>query len=484
MSLFPSIVPVKGIKNIVLSVQSPEVRRLLSYVDVNDYSGIESGITKPYSLYDLRMGTVLNKVKCATCKHGVNKDCGHFGMIKLAVPIFNILYLDHIKNVLVSTCFKCGTFLIRPGPLMNRILKYPKELRMNYVKHYAVSKKYSKCPVCNFVNDITYRIMKGFDIQFKRKSVEQQKFESINPTVVLSNFKNLRNKDIEVMGFDTMRSRPEWFILEEILVPGTPIRPSIISNEGNQRSESNIYKHLSGIVKANNKLMKELETRTIFEDKVYKFYEALCFSVASLFTDKISKKSIGGIMSLGSGKLIASIKEMYKDKSGLIRGHLAGKRVDYSSRSVISSESMFMIDELGVPEYICRNLTITEIVNMYNIERLKCAVMVGKRRYPGATRVVKAGNGKERYIFLVGDDKKLKGVADNLKYGDIVYRHLVNGDPVIFNRQPSLHKLSIMGFYVHVVHGHDSFRLNNSATGPFNADYDGCVQQAPIIACN
>ena len=145
-----------------------------------------------------------------------------------------------------------------------------------------------------------------------------------------------------------------------------------------------------------------------------------------------------------------------------------GKRVDFSARSVITPDPNIDIDELGVPIKIAMNLTFPEIVNEYNIDELYRLVYNGNDTYPGAKYIRKNEGNGYRTIRL----KNLKKENIVLKYGDIVDRHLRNGDYVLFNRQPSLHKMSMMAHKVRVMQ-YETFRLNVCCTPSYNADYDG-----------
>ena len=168
---------------------------------------------------------------------------------------------------------------------------------------------------------------------------------------------------------------------------------------------------------------------------------------------------------LRSGRSLKSIMQRLKGKEGRIRNNLMGKRVDYSARSVITPDPNLELDELGVPIKIATNLTFPEIVNDYNKKKLEDYIKNGDN-FPGVKSIVKKDNGKKITVF---EDNMDCIVIEN---GDIVNRHLMDGDYVLFNRQPSLHKMSMMGHRVRVLSG-NTFRLNVSVTPPYNADFDG-----------
>ena len=192
--------------------------------------------------------------------------------------------------------------------------------------------------------------------------------------------------------------------------------------------------------------------------------------VATFFANDI----VGLPRSQHKNKIVTkSVSERLKGKEGRIRGNLMGKRVDMSARTVITSDPNIALDEVGIPLVIAKNLTYDEIVTPDNMEYLSQLVKNGKRVYPGANFVIKhlidnEGNESGRIYHLKYVEKEII-----LEPGDIVRRQLINGDVVIFNRQPSLHKLSMMGHRCHIIPDPDllTFRVNVSITDPYNADW-------------
>ena len=143
-----------------------------------------------------------------------------------------------------------------------------------------------------------------------------------------------------------------------------------------------------------------------------------------------------------------------------------GKRVDFSARTVITGDPNLSLDEVGVPRSIARTLTYPETVTPYNIAKLHQLVRNGPNEHPGAKYVIR-DNGER---IDLRHHKRAGEIA--LQYGWKVERHIVDGDVIIFNRQPSLHKESMMGHRVRVM-PYSTFRLNLSVTSPYNADFDG-----------
>jgi DNA-directed RNA polymerase II subunit RPB1 len=215
-------------------------------------------------------------------------------------------------------------------------------------------------------------------------------------------------------------------------------------------------------IKGDGSLVK---TANINEDFIL-----LQFHVATFFANDIMglPKSV-----LKNKKVTKSMSERLKGKEGRVRGNLMGKRVNMSARTVITSDPNIALNEVGMPLIIAKNLTFPEVVTAHNMQYLKHLVKNGPRIYPGANFVIETvmdnhGNESKRIHHLKYVKKPV-----NLKLGDIVERHLVTGDIILFNRQPSLHKLSMMGHKIHVIENPAllTFRVNVSVTDPYNADW-------------
>jgi DNA-directed RNA polymerase beta' subunit len=164
-----------------------------------------------------------------------------------------------------------------------------------------------------------------------------------------------------------------------------------------------------------------------------------------------------------SGRPIKGLMERLKGKEGRIRSNLMGKRVDFSARSVISPDANLKITDLGVPKLIAMNLTIPETVNKYNYAKLMKIVRNGSDVYPGAKSIEYKETGK----LIAITDANASSIV--LNFGDVVNRHIQDNDMVLFNRQPSLHRMSMMAHYVKVMPGR-TFRLNTDVCEPYNAD--------------
>ncbi|KAH9165066.1 hypothetical protein AeNC1_018579, partial [Aphanomyces euteiches] len=160
------------------------------------------------------------------------------------------------------------------------------------------------------------------------------------------------------------------------------------------------------------------------------------------------------------------MRQRLRGKEGRIRGNLMGKRVDFSARTVITADPNLAVDQVGVPRSIAMNLTVPERVTPFNMALMHELISRGPLEHPGAKYIIREDGNRI-------DLRYIKSKSDlALKCGWIVERHLRDDDYVLFNRQPSLHKMSIMAHRVKVLDW-STFRLNISVTLPYNADFDG-----------
>jgi len=269
---------------------------------------------------------------------------------------------------------------------------------------------------------------------------------------------------MEMLGFNPKFNRPEWMIYTVLPVPPPTVRPSIIEENGARREDDLTHK-LCDIIKTNIQLKNRIDKEGANEDHLNVITGALQYHIATLLDNQIPGLPPA---QQRNGRKLKSVSDRLKKKDGRIRGNLNGKRVDQSARSVITPDPYISIDELGVPIKIAMNLTFPEVVNVYNIDEMRKLVINGPLTWPGAKDIRKKIDGKT-YTLKYGDREKL---AEDLVEGDVVDRHLRDGDYVLFNRQPSLHKMSMMCHRVRVM-PYQTFRLNVLVTSPYNADFDG-----------
>jgi DNA-directed RNA polymerase I subunit RPA1 len=174
------------------------------------------------------------------------------------------------------------------------------------------------------------------------------------------------------------------------------------------------------------------------------------------------------------------LKQIIEKKSGIIRMHMMGKRVNFAARSVITPDPNLNIDEIGIPEAFAKHLTYPVPVTTWNVEELRKMIKNGPTQHPGAVmveyedgtikRINPQNTAQQESILksLLTPDKVVgfRGVKR-------VHRHLCNGDVLLLNRQPTLHKPSIMAHTARVLKGEKTLRLHYANCKAYNADFDG-----------
>jgi DNA-directed RNA polymerase II subunit RPB1 len=424
---------------------------------------------KPVSggVFDTRFGVTEHGKICPTCKH-TNLLCpGHFGHIRLARPVYLYQFIDIIQKFLVVFCLSCSkpylpkADLERLGTQSKGVERFDKirEATAHYKTHALRESK--ACAYCGSrtikkiskaEGTITPLLANTFD--------EDAEPMILQPEIVLRCFQRITDEDVILIGFNPKFSRPDWMICSVLAVPPLTVRPSVVMDD-NTRMEDDLTHKLVTIIRNNAKLREQMDKGAAV-DIIDKSTDLLQFDVATYVDNEIKGMPPSAQR---SGRPLKTLKSRFGSKAGRVRGNLMGKRVDFSARSVITPDPNIDIDELGVPEEIAINLTFPEIVTQFNRDRLMQAIQNGPLKYPGAKNVeLKNENVKKR----LGYAKEFI----SLKEGDVVHRHLVDGDVVLFNRQPSLHKASMMCHRIKVLPG-STFRLNVSATKPYNADFDG-----------
>lgn len=464
MSLEESI---KTISSIKFAVFSPSEIRRYSVTEITAPETYdEDGMSVQGGLMDNRLGTLEPGQKCATCGNTTARCPGHFGHIELAEPVLHIAFIDVIHKLLLSTCRACGRLLLPEAELEN----YRKRLANRTVstlrfedgivkETIAKAKKIKICPHCG---------KQQYEIEFTKPTIFHEITEEggairLLPVAIRERLERIPNADLELLGYDPKSSRPEWFVLQVLPVPPVSVRPSITLESG-IRSEDDLTHKLVDILRVNQRVRESKESGTpplIVQDLV----DLLQYHVTTFFDNEVS-----GIPQAHhrSGRPLRTISQRLKGKEGRFRGSLSGKRVDFSSRTVISPDPSLDISEVGVPLEVAKKLTIAEKVSPWNIEFLKSLIANGPFQYPGANYIIRPDGVKIRLDY-VSDRATL---ANSLSPGFIVERHLMDGDIVIFNRQPSLHRMSIMAHYVRVL-PYRTFRLHPAVCPPYNADFDG-----------
>jgi DNA-directed RNA polymerase II subunit RPB1 len=298
--------------------------------------------------------------------------------------------------------------------------------------------------------------------------VEPQKVrQPLEVEYVLRIFRQILDEDVDFMGLSRHWCRPDWMICSTLSVPPPQMRPSVVQ-DNNQRSEDDLTHKLVDIIKTNKTLQQKIDANAS-KGIVDEWTNVLQYHVATLINNQIPGVAPSAQR---SGRAVKSIQQRLGSKEGRIRYNIQGKRVEFSARSVITPDPNLSIGELGVPMKIAMNLTFPEKVTQFNHDKLYRFVQNGADVYPGAKTIVRADG---RMISL----KHVNTKELVLYSGDTVNRHIMDGDIILFNRQPTLHRMSMMGHRARVL-PYNTFRLNVSAVSPYNADFDGDEMNAHI----
>ena len=379
---------------------------------------------------------------------------GNFGHIELAKPVYHIGFKDIINHVLRCICFYCSSLICNKNdPRFYDAIKINnKKKKLSKIKQLCG--KYTNCSVCQLVQPIYNIHLDEITITFQSARHEKNFLYAEQVKYI---FERISQSDSKLLGFDTKFNKLSSLIISTLLIPPPSIRPTLILDSGIHSQDDMTHKLLD-IVKI-NKILKNFIKNGENEQKIQILTKLLQYNISTyLDNNKLDVQAKGK-----SGKKYISFKDKFDGKTGRIRGNLMGKRVNYSARTVIGGDPSISIDEVGIPYSVAMNVTYPEKVFDLNIDRLRKNVKNGPNIYPGAKFVVK--NGKKEKI-------NPNSSPIYIENGDIVFRHLEDGDNLILNRQPTLHRLSMMGHKVKLL-PYSTFRLNLAITEPYNADFDG-----------
>lgn len=450
----------------------------------------------PFGVLDHRMGISSKSSTCDTCGKDLAECVGHYGFIDLELPIFHIGYLPSIIAILQTICKTCSMVMLTAedrAPFIEafkRPLSYltKKGLRKRIL---TKCKKTVICPYCKAPNgkvkktgtlkisvekpklpkktelalQITDRsddFLEAIEYNKDLEPLINKPVSILNPLVVQQLFESIPSEDIPFLLMDHESGHPKDLILTRIPVPPNCIRPSVVSDLKSGTNEDDVTMKLTEIIFLND-VIKKHRTTGAKMSMIMETWDLLQVQWALY----INSEQSGIPLDMKPKKPTKGFVQRLKGKQGRFRGNLSGKRVDFSSRTVISPDPNLQIDQVGVPEEVAKILTYPERVTEANLSLMQQLVRNGCNIHPGAN-FIQYKSGSRRYL---GYAKRMKEAME-LRMGDIVERHLRDGDVVLFNRQPSLHKLSIMAHQAKVMPGR-TFRFNECVCAPYNADFDG-----------
>ncbi len=452
------------INHIKFGIFSPEQIKKLSVAKLtvpDTYN--EDGYPIDGGLLDQRLGVIDPGLVCKTCG-GRNKNCpGHFGHIELVRPVVHSEFGKIINMLLQATCQKCHRILLNNDQIATFRDEVEKELAAEAgskegggetqaeVTMLRKLKSVHKCPHCETPQE---------KLKFSMPTYFYLGDRRLKPDEIRDMLVKISDADLTLLGIDPKTSRPEGLILDTLLVPPVDVRPSITLETG-ERSEDDLTHKLVDIMRINQRLEQNINAgapQIIIDD----LWELLQYHVTTYFNNETS-----GIPPARhrSGRALKTIAQRLKGKEGRFRYNLSGKRVNYSARTVISVDPYIDIDEVGVPKSIAEKLTVPFYITEWNKD--EATRLLTSEAYPMVVNMI-ALDGKRKRILGTNREELLKEIMP----GCILERQLNDGDIVLFNRQPSLHRMSIMAHRVRVVEG-KTFRINYCSTAPYNADFDG-----------
>ncbi|XP_008558065.1 DNA-directed RNA polymerase III subunit RPC1 [Microplitis demolitor] len=452
----------------------------------------------PYGVLDPRMGTCSNASSCVTCGKPLSECTGHFGYIDLEFPVFHPGYFRSVIGILQSICKKCSHVMLNEKDkalYMNRV----SNPNIGYLTRKALRKqileklkKVSVCPHCHELNGTVKKAsaLKIIHEKFKTKKPEHKvvldklaEYDSaiksnkelegtlrstnfayvLTPLEVLEIFERIPLCDVPLLLMNPKCGMPKDLLITRIPVPPICIRPSVSSDFKAGTNEDNLTMRLSQIILLNDKIRQSRE-RGMKIPQYNELFEFIQFHAGFYINSELTGVPIDKQPTKPGRGLVQRLK----GKQGRFRGNLSGKRVDFSSRTVISPDPNLRIEQVGVPVHVAKILTYPERVNKANIALMQQLIRNGPDVHPGANFLYSKRTNNKRFLKYGNRNK----FAQDLQYGDIVERHLRDDDVVLFNRQPSLHKLSIMAHKAKVLE-HRTFRFNECVCTPYNADFDG-----------
>ena len=466
---------IKKIEQINFGLMSPEDIRAMSVVTVETPDTYEDdGFPIEKGLMDPRLGVIDPSLVCRTCGFRGGDCQGHFGSIELARPVIHIGFGDIIHKILRSTCNECGRVLLDDQQIeefterINGAMHSRESLNAILKEVYRVTKRELKtmpeddeeidpkhcCPHCGTPQEAIHLDMPV--------TIRQGDYK-LTPSEVRERLEKINDEDSFVLGVNPEVARPEWLVLTVLPVPPVTVRPSITLDTG-ERSEDDLTHKLVDILRINQRLLENMEAgapQLIVED----LWELLQYHVTTYFDNEAS-----GVPPARhrSGRPLKTLTQRLKGKEGRFRSNLSGKRVNFSARTVISPDPNISINEVGVPEMIAKEVTVPVYVNKWNIDEMRTYIENGPDVHPGANYVIRRDGRKIR----VRNEETKELILEQLEPGFVIERHLKDGDMVLFNRQPSLHRMSMMAHEVRVL-PYKTFRLNLCVCPPYNADFDG-----------
>lgn len=421
----------------------------LSVVNVKTYETFVSNDSPvPGGLCDPRMGAIVNLYNCVTCGHNHHQCPGHFGYYNIGIPVMQPIVQEDIIKWLKIVCLKCGTLLIDPNKVAD---KAPRQ-RLQFAATLQTS--YKICPECGEVHP---KVKTNDDNIFfitivkSNLSSEVMKWNDIWPIL-----QKISNETCTLMGV-SVNSHPRKYYITSMLVPPITIRPNFKNHVTNKSHRT------SPLLDFEKHIIRKSKMRGTEEqnDKNALFINRCVYDMIRGGSQKRGEVRIQNVI---AGSTNDALIKSLGGKKGRIRNFLMGHRGFNGARVTISGNATLHLDQVGIPQYVVQTLLFSEVVRDYNKDKIWNYIQEGR-----CPRIKKANTNKEHVIDQLNRDSFI------LEHGDVIYRHIVDGDFVNFNRQPSL-KESAIGAHTAVGFQNDTqntFQINVGVCANYNADFDG-----------
>ncbi len=476
---------------------------IMSTEDILKYSVVEitsSKVSGPNTVYDERMGPMENNINCVTCNMNSRICPGHFGHITLNEIILHPLYYKYIVALLKCFCVNCHKLLL--GKNYIKIYKLDSTSKSGETKFKYVQEQISKIEYCNECNTTQPKIMLSDNLIYAVYKVTGSKIPkrvNMNAHDILTIFDDITDEELLYLGINSKNTHPRSLILSHLSVIAPRSRPFVITD--NMVCDDDLTIQYYDIVKVNN----HLGDKNLSETKRQKYISTLNFRIKCLMDNSHGKSKHT------NNRPRRGIRERVAGKSGIIRSHLMGKRVNQSSRTVIGPDVNIPLGWMAIPPEVAITLTVPERVSEFNRDYLLDIIYNEKANfivrndkrinlkyalYTQGTKllphdVIKRVNNLGKYYnidvkydtnkykllpgdVLIRDGKEMNGVkyceknVIKLNVGDIVERQLKDGDVLYLNRQPTLHTGSMIAQKIKIIPG-KTFRFPLAITKCYNA---------------
>ncbi|PIN98398.1 MAG: DNA-directed RNA polymerase subunit A' [Candidatus Diapherotrites archaeon CG10_big_fil_rev_8_21_14_0_10_31_34] len=439
----------KKIGGIEFNVMSPELIRKLSALDVKTPDTYDKdGYPMEGGLMDPHLGVINPGLRCKTCGQKMKQCPGHFGTLELVRPVVHSEFGRKVEELLIATCDACGRIAVPEEKLKKwREIDDPTEIKVKRI--LLRTKKTKKCPHCGTAKK---------EIMLDKPTNFYLNKERIYPTQIREWLEKIPDQDLVLFGYNTEKIRPEWFVLTVLLIPPITMRPSITLESG-IKSEDDLTHKLVDIIRINLRLKDNIDAgapQLIIED----LWDLLQYHTTTFYDNNTS-----GVPPAKhrSGRALRTLVQRLKGKKGRFRYNLTGKRVNHAARSTITPDPFISINEIGVPKEIASDLTVPELITEWNKKDI--------------IKLIKDTEEVKYFVRANGARKKVseltrKEIIEEVETGCKIERQLKDGDIILFNRQPSLHRISMMAHKARIMPGR-TFKMNPIVCKPYNADFDG-----------